>query len=85
MIIDFFFEQEVMRVIFIVMDYRKKFQKDVIIDFICFRKYGYNELDDLFFINLKMYKVVRGRDSILNIYVKNVVVRNNIEYFFFFC
>lgn len=74
-----------MRVTSIAMDYRKKFQKDVIIDFICFRKHGHNELDDPFFTNPKMYKAVRGRDSIPNIYAKNVVVRNNTEHFSLFC
>lgn len=68
-----------MRVTSIAMDYRKKFQKDVIIDFICFRKHGHNELDDPFFTNPKMYKAVRGRDSIPNIYANNIVVRNNTE------
>lgn len=74
-----------MRVTSIAMDYRKKFQKDVIIDFICFRKHGHNELDDPFFTNPKMYKAVRGRDSIPNIYANNIVVWNNAEHFSLFC
>lgn len=73
------FPEEVMRVTSIAMDYRKKFQKDVIIDFICFRKHGHNELDDPFFTNPKMYKAVRGRDSIPNIYAKNVVSEGLVE------
>lgn len=74
-----------MRVTSIAMDYRTKFQKDVIIDFICFRKHGHNELDDPFFTNPKMYTAVRGRDSIPNIYANNIVVRNSAEHFSLFC
>lgn len=63
-----------MRVTSIAMDYRRKFNKDVIIDFICFRKHGHNELDDPFFTNPKMYKAVKGRESIPNLYAESIVV-----------
>ena len=66
--------QEVLRVTSIAMDYRRKFNKDVIIDYICFRKHGHNELDDPFFTNPKMYNAVKGRESIPNLYAESIVV-----------
>ncbi|XP_078315936.1 2-oxoadipate dehydrogenase complex component E1-like isoform X2 [Crassostrea virginica] len=67
------YPEEVLRVTSIAMDYRRKFNKDVIIDFICFRKHGHNELDDPFFTNPKMYKAVKGRESIPNLYAESIV------------
>ncbi|XP_061173979.1 2-oxoadipate dehydrogenase complex component E1-like [Saccostrea echinata] len=73
------FPEEVLRVTSIAMDYRKKFNKDVVIDFICFRKHGHNELDDPSFTQPAMYKAVRGRDSIPNQYASLLVSQGLCE------
>ncbi|KAK3092434.1 hypothetical protein FSP39_002811 [Pinctada imbricata] len=65
--------EEVMRVTSIAMDYKNKFQKDVVIDFICFRKYGHNELDDPTFTQPLMYNLIKSRQSIPDIYADKVV------------
>lgn len=56
------------------MDYREKFRKDVIIDFICFRKYGHNELDDPSFTQPVMYNVINSRKSIPDSYAEQILV-----------
>jgi len=40
-------------------EYRDLFRKDIIIDLVCFRKHGHNELDDPFFTQPSMYKKVQ--------------------------
>lgn len=56
------------------MGYRQKFRKDVIIDYICFRKYGHNELDDPSFTQPLMYSTIRNRKSIPDMYADQLVV-----------
>jgi 2-oxoglutarate dehydrogenase complex dehydrogenase (E1) component-like enzyme len=40
-------------------EYRDVFRKDIIIDLVCFRKHGHNELDDPTFTQPNMYKKVQ--------------------------
>lgn len=56
------------------MNYRQQFRKDVIIDYICFRKYGHNELDDPSFTQPVMYKAIKSRKSIPDSYAEQLVV-----------
>ena len=55
------------------MKYRNKFAKDIVVDLVCFRKYGHNELDDPSFTNPLMYKLINARDSVPNNYEKTLV------------
>src|SRR5690606_26058282 len=43
------------RVAKLAMRYRQRFQQDVVIDFICFRRYGHNEGDEPRFTQPQMY------------------------------
>lgn len=63
-----------MRATSIAMDYREKFRKDVIIDYICYRKYGHNELDDPSFTQPIMYNVIKHRTSIPDMYAEQIKV-----------
>jgi probable 2-oxoglutarate dehydrogenase E1 component DHKTD1 len=53
--------------------YRNKFAKDIVIDLVCFRKYGHNELDDPSFTNPLMYKKISGRKSVPDLYEEKLV------------
>jgi 2-oxoglutarate decarboxylase len=49
-------------------EYRQKFKKDVVVDVLGYRKYGHNEADEPSFTQPLMYKVIKGRASIKEIY-----------------
>ncbi|ESO94167.1 hypothetical protein LOTGIDRAFT_215641 [Lottia gigantea] len=56
--------EDVIQATCLAMKYRNKFNKDVIIDYICYRKHGHNELDDPSFTNPLMYQAITSRQSI---------------------
>ncbi len=65
-------------------EYRWKFGKDVVIDLVCFRRYGHNEGDEPYFTQPLMYERIRQRPSIDKVYAEKlldeqVVTQQEIE------
>ena len=52
----------------IATEYRQKFNRDVVVDIVCYRRYGHNEGDEPSFTQPIMYKKIRSHPSILKIY-----------------
>ena len=53
-------------------DYRMAFGKDVVIDLICYRRYGHNEGDEPYFTQPEMYKRIRERPPVVKIYAESL-------------
>uniref|UniRef100_A0AAR2L4L3 2-oxoadipate dehydrogenase complex component E1 n=1 Tax=Pygocentrus nattereri TaxID=42514 RepID=A0AAR2L4L3_PYGNA len=51
--------EEVVRATRLAVEYQRRFRKDVIVDLLCYRQWGHNELDEPFFTNPVMYKIIR--------------------------
>ena len=62
----------------IAIEFRQKFNKDVVIDMICYRRFGHNEGDEPSFTQPLMYKKIRSHPSTLNIYGKKLIKNNSI-------
>ncbi|HEX7599202.1 MAG TPA: 2-oxoglutarate dehydrogenase E1 component, partial [Polyangia bacterium] len=56
----------------LAVDYRMTFKKDVIIDIICYRRYGHNEADEPAATQPMMYKKIRARDTVAKIYAEEL-------------
>ena len=67
----------------IAIEFRQKFKKDVVIDLICYRRFGHNEGDEPSFTQPLMYKKIRSHPTTLSIYGKKLVDESTIskEYF----
>lgn len=57
----------------IALDYRQKFEKDVVIDLVCYRRWGHNEGDDPSFTQPKMYRIIENRPSPREVYAAELV------------
>ncbi|MEO5975293.1 MAG: multifunctional oxoglutarate decarboxylase/oxoglutarate dehydrogenase thiamine pyrophosphate-binding subunit/dihydrolipoyllysine-residue succinyltransferase subunit [Ilumatobacteraceae bacterium] len=66
------------RVAQLAFKYRQKFHKDVVIDMICYRRYGHNEGDDPSYTQPLMYKAIAERRSVRKLYVETLVKRGDI-------
>jgi len=53
--------------------YRKKFHKDVVIDVICYRRFGHNEGDEPYFTQPLMYERIRSRTPLDRAYADRLV------------
>lgn len=51
--------EDVLRATRLSVEYQRRFRKDVIVDLLCYRQWGHNELDEPFFTNPAMYKIIR--------------------------
>ncbi|MEZ5583566.1 MAG: 2-oxoglutarate dehydrogenase E1 component [Candidatus Competibacteraceae bacterium] len=52
----------------LALDYRMEFNKDVVIDMICYRRLGHNEADEPAATQPMMYKKIRARKTIATLY-----------------
>ena len=57
----------------IAADYRQKFGKDVVLDIVCYRKYGHNEGDEPMYTQGEMYNVIKNKHSPAAIYAKLLI------------
>ena len=71
--------EAVHRVVNIAMDYRQKFKKDVIIDLICYRRLGHNEMDEPAFTQPTMYDIIRRHPRVPEVYEKKLLKDADIE------
>lgn len=63
----------------LAIEYRQKFNNDVFIDMVCYRKHGHNEGDDPKFTQPKMYAIIKDHKNPREIYIEKLVQRDNVE------
>jgi len=65
--------EAVVHVVRLALDYRNTFNKDVVIDVICYRKYGHNEGDEPYFTQPQMYERIRSRPTLNTMYSQKLI------------
>lgn len=63
----------------IACDYRVKFGKDVVVDIVCYRKYGHNEGDEPMYTQAVMYNVIKTKKTPAAIYADSLVSQSIID------
>jgi 2-oxoglutarate dehydrogenase E1 component len=54
-------------------DYRNEFGKDVVIDVVCYRRYGHNEGDEPYYTQPQMYDRIKERPPLFQIYSEKLM------------
>ncbi|MEL7099780.1 MAG: 2-oxoglutarate dehydrogenase E1 component [Pseudomonadota bacterium] len=57
----------------VATEFRQKFNKDVVIDIFCYRRFGHNEGDEPMFTNPVMYKKIKKQKTTLTLYTERLV------------
>ncbi|MBC7853331.1 MAG: 2-oxoglutarate dehydrogenase E1 component, partial [Pirellulaceae bacterium] len=71
--------EAVARVVRIAMDFRHEFQRDALIDLHCYRRFGHNEADEPAFTQPLLYKAIRERPNISELYRRQLGEQERIE------
>ena len=56
----------------IATEYRQKFNRDAVIDMVCYRRFGHNEGDEPSFTQPLMYKKIKSHPTTLSLYGKKI-------------
>ncbi len=62
----------------LAFEYRQAFNKDVVIDMVCYRRRGHNEGDDPSMTNPQMYAIIDTKRSVRKLYTEALVARGDL-------
>lgn len=71
--------EAVIHVCRVAAEYRNKFKQDVVIDLVCYRKSGHNEIDEPMFTNPFMYKSIKKQVQVLQKYSKQLITEDSVK------
>jgi 2-oxoglutarate dehydrogenase E1 component len=59
--------------------FRQRFHKDVVIDMVCYRRFGHNEQDDPSLTQPLLYQLIKEHRSVRKLYMESLVRRGDID------
>eukprot|EP00118_Oscarella_pearsei_P016291 m.154340 g.154340 ORF g.154340 m.154340 type:complete len:917 (+) comp38634_c1_seq23:40-2790(+) len=62
--------EDVIRACQLALEYQMRYGRDVIVDMMCYRRWGHNELDDPSVTQPSMYGLISSRQSVPDLYIK---------------
>jgi 2-oxoglutarate dehydrogenase E1 component len=63
----------------LVAEYRQTFKTDVVVDLVCYRRYGHNEGDDPSFTQPAMYDIIRKHPTVRTLYAQQLAEKGRIS------
>jgi 2-oxoglutarate dehydrogenase E1 component len=70
--------EAVIHVCKVASEWRCKYKKDVVIDLVCYRKSGHNEIDEPMYTNPFMYKAIRKQTQVLQKYAQKLIGESSV-------
>jgi len=65
--------EAVVHVVDLAVEYREKFRHDVVIDMVCYRRYGHNEGDEPSYTQPLLYQKIKSHTSVARLYAETLV------------
>src|SRR5262249_44391089 len=62
----------------LALDFRQTFNRDVVIDLYCYRRHGHNEGDEPSFTQPLMYRAIRDRPTLSEVYTEQLIMRGDL-------
>jgi 2-oxoglutarate dehydrogenase E1 component len=70
--------EAVCHVTLLALEFRLKFQRDVVIDMYCYRKHGHNEADEPAFTQPTLYRQIASHPQISSLYTEKLVAEGSL-------
>ncbi|XPS74220.1 Oxoglutarate dehydrogenase (succinyl-transferring) [Ascochyta lentis] len=71
--------EAVLSVFKLASDWRARFQSDIMIDFVCYRRFGHNEIDQASFTQPEMYKTIADKTPVLEVYAEKLNAEGMVD------
>ena len=71
--------EEAVRVIRLALAYRQRFKRDVVVDLVCYRRWGHNEADDPSYTHPILYSRIKGHRSVRKLYTEQLMRRGDLD------
>lgn len=71
--------EAVVKVMRLAAEYRVSFKSDVLIDLVCYRRFGHNEADEPAFTQPLMYKAIAAHPTISEVYTQKLIQEGSIS------
>ena len=65
--------EAVVHTVRLALDYRQAFARDVVVEVICYRRYGHNEGDEPYFTQPLMYDTIKNRPPVAELYARSLI------------
>jgi 2-oxoglutarate decarboxylase len=71
--------EEAVRVMRLALAYRQRFKRDVVVDLVCYRRWGHNEADDPSYTHPILYSRIQGHRSVRKLYTEQLMRRGDLD------
>ncbi|HET6345090.1 MAG TPA: multifunctional oxoglutarate decarboxylase/oxoglutarate dehydrogenase thiamine pyrophosphate-binding subunit/dihydrolipoyllysine-residue succinyltransferase subunit, partial [Myxococcota bacterium] len=71
--------EDAVRVIQLALAFRQEFRRDVVVDLICYRRWGHNETDDPSYTQPVLYAKIEKQRSVRKLYTESLLMRGDID------
>lgn len=61
------------------VEYRQKFERDIFIDMVCYRRHGHNEADEPKFTQPQLYKLIEEHPTPRELYMQKLIERGDVD------
>ncbi|MDH5327081.1 MAG: 2-oxoglutarate dehydrogenase E1 component [Gammaproteobacteria bacterium] len=63
----------------LALDFRMRFQKDVVLDMVCYRRHGHSEADEPSATQPMMYKQIKAHPPVAQLYAESLVQKSGVD------
>jgi len=71
--------EEAVRIIRLALAFRQAFKRDVVVDLVCYRRWGHNEGDDPSYTHPTLYSKIQQHRSVRKLYTEQLVRRGDFD------
>jgi len=72
------YPEAVMRSVHVAVDYQRQFSRDVVIDMVCYRRWGHNEGDEPAYTQPTLYKKIADHPTVVENYIELMLRRGHL-------